>query len=307
MLWILLAAALVGSWFFASGPWAKLLLLLARRASGLRSRSVVVDGLRWHYLDGGDGPLLLALHGFGGDADNWLRAAPRLTRHFRIIAPDLPGFGESEATPDLSFDMPAQAQRLDAFLRELDAKPAVIGGNSMGGWLACAYAKSHPGSLLALWLLAPLGVMNAPRSPMLEAIDRGRDSPVSISSTDQFRRLVVRPMFGQAPWIPRPLMHFYARRGVKASADATSRFNQVAGSPEALETVVRGLELPIHLQWGTLDRAVNPEGARILAEVRPDIDIHMLEGIGHLPMLEAPRDSSARWLAFCRRHGILDS
>lgn len=306
-LWILLAAALIGSWFFASGQWAKLLLVLSRRVAGLRSRSIVVDGIRWHYLEGGKGPLLVALHGFGGDADNWFRAALRLRRHFHLIAPDLPGFGESESTPSLAFDIPAQVQRLHAFLGALDAKPVALAGNSMGGWLACAYAQTHPGSLQALWLLAPLGVAGVPRSPMLEAIDQGYENPLSISTKKQYRQRVVQAMFGRVPWIPHPLMAFYAHRGIRASADAAARFRQVERSPVALETIVRGLRLPIHLQWGSRDRAVDPAGAQVLAAARPDIDVQLFEGIGHLPMLEAPRESSAQWLAFCHHHGILDS
>jgi len=266
-----------------------------------------VDGIQWHYLEGGSGPLLVALHGFGGDADNWFRAAPRLRPHFHIIAPDLPGFGETGAPGDLAFDIESQVERLHDFLQELQVKPVVMAGNSMGGWLAAAYALAHPETVRGLWLLAPLGVASVPRSPMLEAIDQGYENPLSISTTDQYRRRVVQTMFGRVPWIPRPLMKYYARKGVQASADATTRFRQVARSPEALEAIVRGLEQPIHLQWGSLDRAVNPEGARALTQERPDIDIHLLEGIGHLPMLEAPRESSNRWLAFCRRHNILDT
>lgn len=307
MLWVLLAAALIGSWFFASGPWARLLLVLSRRAAGLRSRSIVVDDIRWHYLEGGKGPLLVALHGFGGDADNWFRAAPRLRRHFHLIAPDLPGFGESGAQDKLAFDIESQVERLHGFLQELQARPVVMAGNSMGGWLAAAYARQHPETVRGLWLLAPFGVSGVPRSPMLEAIDQGYENPLSISTKKQYRRRVVQAMFGRVPWIPRPLMAFYAQRGIRASADAAARFRQVERSPEALEAIVRGLKLPIHLQWGSLDRAVDPAGAQVLAAARPDIDVQLFEGIGHLPMLEAPRESSAQWLAFCHHHGILDT
>lgn len=305
MISVALALALVGSWFFASNIWARLLLAVARRWAGLNSRYVTVGDTRWHYLEGGHGPLLVALHGFGGDADNWLRAAPHLKKHFRVLFPDLPGFGDSSPGRDARYEIPAQARRLRAFLEAVGEQPEFLAGNSMGGWVACDYAMNYPHQLQALWLLAPLGVKDAPPSPVLKAIESGDASPLDISSADQFRRRVVQPMFGRVPVIPTPMMAYYARRGIANSECAQVQFSQVLASPLSLEHIMVKLSLPVQLQWGTLDRAVNPEGAKALRSVKPDIEIHMLEAIGHLPMLESPRDSVERWVAFCRQRGLL--
>lgn len=98
---VLLVLGLAASWYLATSAWARLLLAGARRAAGLDSTTVSVGGLDWHYLRGGAGPMLAALHGFGGDAENWFRAAPILGRHFTVLAPDLPGFGSSGTTSAL--------------------------------------------------------------------------------------------------------------------------------------------------------------------------------------------------------------
>ena len=155
---VLLAVLLIViSWFVAPLFWAQRLLTAGRFAAGLESAWIDIDGRRWHYLEGGTGPVLIALHGFGGDADNWLRIARGLGKHFQVIAPDLPGFGDSDPGDGLAFDIDSQVTRLNAFVQTLGLRPGVVVGNSMGGWVAAAYAARYPGQLRALWLLAPLG------------------------------------------------------------------------------------------------------------------------------------------------------
>ena len=124
---------IVISWFLAPLVWARLLLGAGRFRAGLRRAWVDVDGCRWHFLQGGSGPVLVALHGFGADGDNWLRVAPALTRHFRVIAPDLPGFGQSKQIREIDFDIGSQARRLHTFLKAIGVTPHVMAGNSMGG------------------------------------------------------------------------------------------------------------------------------------------------------------------------------
>jgi pimeloyl-ACP methyl ester carboxylesterase len=302
---VLLVLGLAASWYLATSAWAKLLLAGARRAAGLGSNTVSVGGLNWHYLRGGTGPLMVALHGFGGDADNWFRAAPILGRHFTVLAPDLPGFGSSGPADALQFDIDSQVARLHAFLQHLGAAPMVLAGNSMGGWIASAYALRYPDTVRALWLLAPLGVADCHSSDLLDAIERDRENPLTVASKTQFRRRIVGPMFGRRPWIPGPLMDHYARRAIRRGPQAVLQFRQLMASGEALEAIVGQLRLPIHLQWGSADRAVDPSGAQALLRARPDIVLQKFEGLGHLPMLEAPRKSTEHFLRFCQNQGIL--
>ena len=66
-----------------------------RRKAGLEEKTLRIEGHDIIYLDGGSGETLLLLHGFGANKDNWLPIAPLLAPHFRLIIPDLPGFGDS--------------------------------------------------------------------------------------------------------------------------------------------------------------------------------------------------------------------
>src|SRR2546421_7066063 len=95
---LLIGAALVTYFFFP-----QLLLALAQRmelrAARLQQRSVDVGDQHIEYLVGGTGEPLVLLHGFGGDKSVWVRVAKHLTPHFRVVALDLPGFGDSTRDP----------------------------------------------------------------------------------------------------------------------------------------------------------------------------------------------------------------
>lgn len=300
----LLALLALLSWYLAPGAWAKLLLAAGRRAAGLRSRHMTVDGLDWHYLEGGQGPHLVLVHGFGADADHWLRVAPRLRAHFRIIAPDLVGFGTSAAGEGQPFSIAHQAERLGRLLDALGVDDFIAGGNSMGGWIVATLAANRPRKARGLWLLAPLGVRDCKVGELLGAVNSGQDSPLEVTSLDEFEQRVFRPMFAQPPRLPYPLKKLYGQRAVERSAAARTMFGQVLRDAVPLEQTVAGLGLPVLLHWGDLDRAVDVSGAETLGKASRKVEIRLLENIGHLPMLEAGLRVGREFMNFLERNRL---
>jgi len=296
---------LVLSWFLVPMAWARLILAGGRKSAGLRSAFVESEHGKWHYLEGGKGPVLIAIHGFGGDADNWLRIARPLTRKFRVIAPDLPGFGRSSDNGRLSFDIDSQVQRLRTFLEALDINPVVLLGSSMGGWISAAYAARYPGDLRGLWLMAPLGVEDCIKGGFQHAIDENIQSPFEAKGLKQFRQRILIPMFGKLPWTPYPLQINYTRAAEKLSHDAANRFNEIRNESEALESIASRLTMPVLLQWGTMDRAVDVSGAAVLEKALANPTVEIQDHVGHLPMLETPAGSLELFWRFCERQRIL--
>ena len=96
-----------------------------------------IDIGEWHieYLEGGKGDVLVLLHGFGGDKDNWTRMAGFLTPHFRMISPDLTGFGESTRNVKANYTYAAQVERLHQFMGALGVRTFHIGGNSLPAFI----------------------------------------------------------------------------------------------------------------------------------------------------------------------------
>jgi pimeloyl-ACP methyl ester carboxylesterase len=302
---VTLFLGLLASWFLAPAALARLILRSGRQLAGLDSRTIQVGSVRWHYLEGGRGPALLAIHGFGGDADHWLRVAPQLRRHFRIIAPDLVGFGDSAPGNELKFAIDAQVDRVAAFVETLGIDSCVVAGSSMGGWIASRFAERYPEKVRALWLLAPLGVRECETGELLQRINRQQVSPLSITSVEEFDQFVFRPMFAHAPFLPRPLKLHYGRQAVARAADSRRMFSEVIASEPALEEILSQIPVPVLVQWGTEDRAVHISGAeRLKAAIETGLVI-LQPNVGHLPMLEAAELASSQFMKFARDHKLI--
>ncbi len=118
---------------------------------------VVVDSLRLRVLEAGRGDTtLLMLHGYGESLLAWRLLFDRFTRHYRVIALDLPGFGLSDK-PDGAYDYPAYARWLGDFLTRQTRGPVVVVGHSMGGQIAAGLALDHPDRVVAAVLIDPAG------------------------------------------------------------------------------------------------------------------------------------------------------
>lgn len=123
----------------------------------LGEASIEVKGRRMRYFRGGDGPPILLVHGLGGSAMNWAELAPLLARGRRVLAPDLPGHGASEALPAVS-GLDAFADRLAAVMEHEQTGPAPVVGHSLGGLVALRLALRYPELVGSLVLAGSAGL-----------------------------------------------------------------------------------------------------------------------------------------------------
>jgi pimeloyl-ACP methyl ester carboxylesterase len=126
----------------------------------LNLRSAVLPGQTPYlaaYLEQGDGTPLLMLHGFLGDATNWLPLMGRLSAHVRCISLDLLGFGDS-AKPSIRYDIAQEVAFVHQVLAALSLESCYILGHSFGGWVGAAYALAYPETVKGLLLAAPAGI-----------------------------------------------------------------------------------------------------------------------------------------------------
>lgn len=300
MLWFIVLIVFglaVVFWRLWPTPLGRFFQWAERRRGGLSSRTVDDDGIRWHYLEGGHGEPLVLLHGFNADADHFCRVAARLRPHFRILAPDLPGFGDTHIDDLPSFRIEDVADRVLRWLDAVGVQRFYLGGNSMGGYLAVAMARQAPERVRALWLLAPGGLHTAQLSPVFEEVAEERHNPLVVRHASDFRRLMdycfVRP-----PWIPSPLLRFLAVRAMGHAVRAQRIFDAMRYDSRPLEELARDLPIPALITWGQADQVLHPSGASLLAELMPATRVLVLDKIGHLPMLEAPRMTAEAWVSF---------
>jgi pimeloyl-ACP methyl ester carboxylesterase len=112
-------------------------------ASDIASRDTTVDGVKLHYLTAGHGPMVVLIHGYAETSRMWRPLIPKLAERFTVIAPDLPGIGDS-AIPADGLDMKNAAIRIHALTRSLGAQSAEVVGHDIGLMVAYAYAAQFP-------------------------------------------------------------------------------------------------------------------------------------------------------------------
>jgi pimeloyl-ACP methyl ester carboxylesterase len=169
-------------------------------------------GLEWVYLDsGGSGEPLVLVHGFGGDKANWTRLRRHLRGRYRLIIPDLPGFGESESPPQLRYRVQDHVERLRGFLRDLGVERSHMGGNSMGGFIVTLYATKYPIEVASLWLIDSGGVFSATPGELFDAVRSGGPNPMLPQTPAQFRKVLGFAM-SKPPYIPGFVLDVLARR-----------------------------------------------------------------------------------------------
>jgi pimeloyl-ACP methyl ester carboxylesterase len=294
-----LALAAVGValyFYFSPEQLVRRALDYERGLAGLaRKEAELPGGLRYVYLEGGRGEPLLLLHGFGANKDNFVRVAKYLTPRYRVIIPDHIGFGESAKPANADYTPRAQAERLRALARTLGASKLHLGGNSMGGHIALTYAALYPKEVASLWLLAPAGVWSAPPSEMRKRIEQGGENPMIVKNEEEFARLIAGVTAVPLP-IPRRFLDVVAQERIKNHDLEQRIFKQLA--EDSVEQRVRGLAVPALIVWGAQDRVLHPASAGILQMLLTRSEVVLMQGVGHIPMLEQPEKSALDYLRF---------
>ena len=144
-----------------------------RKDANLTIKSVDIPDFKIVYVEGGTGDAIIMLHGSGGNKDNWLYLAKYFTPNYRVIIPDLSGFGDSSKPQNANYNIMSQVERLNLFAKELNLTKFHLVGNSMGGDIAGNYAADYPDMVKTLALFDASGV-NAPvKSELILLLEKG--------------------------------------------------------------------------------------------------------------------------------------
>lgn len=264
-------------------------------------RFVNAAGLRWHVERSGRGPgTMLLLHGTGASAHSMAALGERLAWRWRLVAPDLPGHGETSRPTPEQLTLPGMAAAVGALLAEMKIAPDVVVGHSAGAAVAVrmvldglvkpSVVVSINGAFLpfggrAAALLSPLARLlyaqrwvshlfarRAEDPAVVRRLIEGTGSRLDQDGLDAYRALMTRPG------------HAEAALGMMAHWDLSTMEQDLRRFPE-----------PMWLITGLRDRAVRPSQARRVAAMCPRALLLPLPDVGHLAHEEAP-DAVARLL-----------
>lgn len=290
-----IVVAVVGFVYLAPETATKWAIESDRSRAGLvRKEVVLADGRHYAYLEGGHGEPLMLLHGFGANKDTFSRVAGFLTPHYRVIVPDLLGFGESDHPQDADYAPPAQAERVHALAQMLGLKSFHLGGSSMGGHIALTYAARYPAEVKSLWLLDSGGIWSA-RTSELQKLLQPESSPLFVKSGDDLAKAMAFYM-SEPPFIPKPMLNVLAQERIQNYALEQRILKQI--TTDSVEARVAGMATPTLIVWGEQDRALNVATAEILHKLLPHSQVIVMPGVGHLPMLERPQQAAEDYLRF---------
>lgn len=247
------------------------------RLSGISERSVEVDGLPVRYLEAGPrdaGRTLVLVHGLAGSAVDWAFVIPALARNHRVLALDLPGFGDTPQPPEgMSFS--TLVRYLEGFPDALGVERVALAGNSLGGAIAIRYAARNPERVERLFLLNSAGLLY--------------DAPPAL---EPYTREQARELIELVTGAPSRSPGFVLDGMIRRSQDPARRSYLRSAEPTDVRNDLPRVAAPTTIIWGDRDRLIPPDHGEALRTGIAGSELVVLEGVGHVPQMQVPREIS---------------
>lgn len=249
---------------------------------------VQVDEHRWVYLEGGEGETVLLVHGFGADKYSWGPMLFDLRDSYRLVVPDLPGFGESTWLASASYEADIQAKRLRRFVETLGLKRFHLAGISMGGYIAGYYASLYPESVKSLTLMDAAGVKSRIPSEALKHY-REKGKNVLLYKKRQGFEELLSLLFYDPPWMPGSFKDYMVRKQ-RRRYDAYHKILQdiMKGGAAFLEDRLGRIEAETLIIWGLNDQIIHVSSVDKFESGIQSTQTVVLNKCGHVPYMERP-------------------
>lgn len=274
-------------------------------------RFIEALGLRLHIQEQGraDAPAVLLVHGTGAWSETWRETMAALADHgYRAIAIDLPPFGYSQRPDSRRYDRRSQGERIAAMLRVLNLDSVVLVGHSFGAGPTVEAALIAPDRVRALILVdAALGVKA--EHVVAGTVLPHNNSPVALALRLRPVRNAIVGSFVTNPRFTRRILQSFIALKERATPERVAVYQaplSLSGTtdaygdwlPELVAPTIssasedpqsyRLMARPVGLIWGSLDSITPLEQGRAIAALVPDSHLHVLDGVGHIPQIEAP-------------------
>ena len=267
---------------------------LTTRYSTPHSHFVSVDGAKLHYRDEGKGSPIVLLHGTAASLNTWDGWAAELSKNYRVLRFDLPGFGLTGPNASHTYSIDYYSGLLLHFLDSLGIEQVHLAGSSLGGQIAYDFAATHPERVQKLILISPTGFTNAN--------DKSITLPFRMAQTPLLKHSL--KYFTPRFIVEKSLKEVYGDDSrlkpetVSLSHDLLLREGNRAAFIARLNTVdsdnlhkLQQVKAPTLILWGKADAWVPATDAPRFQKKISGARLKLYAGAGHIPMEELPQET----------------
>jgi 2-hydroxy-6-oxonona-2,4-dienedioate hydrolase/4,5:9,10-diseco-3-hydroxy-5,9,17-trioxoandrosta-1(10),2-diene-4-oate hydrolase len=251
---------------------------------------VDVAGKKIFVAETGEGPAVVLLHGGGPGAygvSNYSRNIPELAKNYRVIVPDLPGYGRSTKGVDRTDPFGYLADNIRGLLNELGLDKAHFVGNSYGGACALRLALDTPDRVDRMVLMGPggIGTTRALPTPGLKSLLNyySGDGPSRL----KLEKFIRNHLVFNAAQVPDAIIDARYRDSIDPEVVANPPLRRPAGLRTlwkmdfTRDARLAQMAVPTLVLWGAADKVNRPSGGRMLAERMPNCDLYLVANTGH--------------------------
>ncbi|MCC6299044.1 MAG: alpha/beta hydrolase [Anaerolineales bacterium] len=246
-------------------------------------QKININGIELAYERRGKGTPLVLLHGYPLDHHTWDFVAPALEGTFDLILPDLRGFGES-STVETQYTLDDFASDIAGLLNHLGIQKAAIAGHSMGGYVALAFLKNYAERVSGLGLVSTQTLADPPDrkegryKSAAEVAEKGIGGVVE----------TMKPKFSPSE------EHQNAVTAIMQRQQPAAFIGALKAMAERMDTssLLASFKLPVVIIHGDKDSLVAVDRAREIKNALPHAHFVELQGVGHLPMMEAVNETA---------------
>ena len=267
-----------------------------------QSQWIEIEGIPVHYKKEGSGPAVILVHGTGASLHTWDDWTEVLDDNYTVYRMDIPAFGLTGPALDKDYTIGAYVDFINDFVQSQSLDTFSIGGNSLGGYIAWAYTVMHPEDVSKLILLDAAGYPHEGDS----------DALAFKVATNPFLKPLMKHITPKS-FIKKNMLQVYGDES-KVTDEVVTRYHDMAlrsGNRQAfidrvhthhkdISDRIKEIQCPTLIMWGSEDTWVDVENAERFHQDIPDSQLIMYEGVGHVPMEEAPMETVKDVVSFLK-------
>ena len=252
-----------------------------------------IDGNKIRYLESGDSKKTVVLvHGLGASAERWDQVIPLFEDEFRVVVPDLIGFGYSDK-PLVDYTPEFFSEFLKKFFTESEIKRPNLIGSSLGGQISAEFAASYPQDIEKLILVSPSGAMKQ-STPALDAYIMAALYPNEQSAKNAFEM-----MEGSGRNVPEEIVNGFIERMQLPNAKLAFMSTLLGlKNSELVTSKLQTISTPTMIIWGSNDPVIPINHSDSFVSAIQDCRFFRMDGCGHTPYVQEPHLFASKVIEF---------